>query len=202
MARKFHRASTGASRRRYNQRMPKIYLIRHGRAAASFTDDLDPGLDELGQRQAIEATAALLPLTPLAIRSSPLKRARETAAPLAERLGQEVAIEARVSEIPSPGLSLDQRGAWLREIMQGRWHDQDPALVDWYKALVDCLKSVTEDTAIFSHFVAINAAVGAAEGNDAVTLFRPDNGSITVLETDGSTLKLLERGAEAETRVN
>jgi broad specificity phosphatase PhoE len=61
---------------------------------------------------------------------------------------------------------------------------------------------VEENTAIFSHFVAINAAAGAAVDDDGVLLFRPDNGSITIIETDGGTLTLIERGAEAATRVN
>lgn len=182
--------------------MATIYLIRHGRAAASFTDDLDPGLDDLGREQAITAANTLESRAPLALRSSPLKRARETAAPLAERLGAEIAIEERVAEIPSPGLTLEQRGPWLREVMQGRWSEQDQALIAWHQRLVDCLREIDTDTAIFSHFVAINAAVGAAEGDDRATIFRPDNGSITRLEVDNGTLRLLERGAEAVTKVN
>lgn len=182
--------------------MANIYLIRHGRAAASFTDDLDPGLDELGHRQARDAAKTLNRHTPLALRSSPLRRARETAIPLAEMVSQDVVIEDRLAEIPSPGMTLDQRGPWLREVMQGRWSEQAPELVDWHSRLVDCLLNITEDTAIFSHFVAINAAVGAAEGNDSVIVFRPDNGSITRLSVEDGKLGVVERGREAQTKVN
>lgn len=182
--------------------MAIVYLVRHGRAAASFTDDLDPGLDELGRAQAVAASDALVSHGPLAIRSSPLLRAIETAEPLRERLDQQLVIEPRLAEIPSPGLSLAARGPWLRNVMQGHWREQSADLRAWRQALVECLLAIDTDTAIFSHFVAINVAVGAAEGDDQVLLFRPDNGSITRIAVDGGRLELLERGNEAETRVN
>ena len=48
---------------------------------------------------------------------------------------------------------------------------------------------------------AINVAVGFAEGNERVISFAPDNGSITILETDGKNLVLVERGSVANTHV-
>lgn len=182
--------------------MANIYLVRHGKAAASFTDDVDPGLDEQGKAQAQAACDVLSGCAPLEIRSSPLRRALETAAPLRDRLAQPVAIEARVAEIPSPGLSLEERGPWLRGVMQGRWRDQSDELKAWRQALIDCLLEIREDTAIFSHFVAINVAVGAARGDDRAVLFRPDNGSITRFAVDDGKLELLTLGSEADTRVN
>jgi broad specificity phosphatase PhoE len=56
-------------------------------------------------------------------------------------------------------------------------------------------------TAVFSHYVAINAAVSRLLGVDEVLAFRPDHCSITVLESDGTTLTLVEQGAEASTGV-
>lgn len=182
--------------------MPIVYIVRHGRAAASFIDDLDPGLDELGRKQAESACKVLEGHTPLELRSSPLKRARETAVPLQAALSQEIAVEERFAEIPSPGLSLAERGPWLRGVMQGRWREQSADLQRWRQDLIDCLREIRADTAIFSHFVAINAAVGAAEGDDRVVLFRPDNGSITAIETGSGRLAVLSRGTEAETRIN
>jgi broad specificity phosphatase PhoE len=182
--------------------MPIVYIVRHGRAAASFTDDLDPGLDELGQKQAEAACKILRTHTPLELRSSPLKRALETARPLGVALNREVTLEARFAEIPSPGMSLSERGPWLRGVMQGRWSEQSADLQRWRQDLIDCLLEIRADTAIFSHFVAINAAVGAAEGEDRVVLFRPNNGSITSIEIDDGRLAVLSRGDEAETRIN
>lgn len=177
-------------------------MIRHGQAAASFTDDADPGLSELGQRQAITAAERLLPAKPLILISSPLQRALQTAEPLRALLGFEIRIEDRVSEIPSPGLSVTERGPWLQKVMMGSWSKQSSDLLDWRNALVNCLISQEHDCAIFSHYVAINVAVGFAEKRDEVSIFRPDNTSVTEFRTDGKALELISRGSDAITTVN
>ena len=41
----------------------------------------------------------------------------------------------------------------------------------------------------------------AAIGDDRATIFSPGNGSITIFETDGTRLSLIEKGREAETVV-
>ena len=114
--------------------MTRILMVRHGRAAASFTDDLDPGLDELGQAQATAVAEALRQHLPLRLIASPLKRAYETALPLQVYQGGEIEIEPKVSEIPSPGLSLQERGPWLRGVMTGYWSEQADALKSWREA--------------------------------------------------------------------
>ena len=182
--------------------MAIIYMIRHGHAAASFTDDLDPGLSELGRSQAVESAKVLQGLGPVKILSSPLKRAQETAIPFAQQSGIKVEIEKRVAEVPSPGLSLADRGPWLSQVMQGNWEDQSAELRQWQQDMVDCLLEITKDTAIFTHFVAINAIVSAAEKAAGVLVFRPDNGSISTLSSTGSSLVLKNRGDEAQTKIN
>jgi broad specificity phosphatase PhoE len=64
------------------------------------------------------------------------------------------------------------------------------------------LCSCQADCVVFSHFIAINAAVGHATGDDRVVSFRPDNCSITIMETNGDNITLVKRGDEADTRVN
>ncbi len=184
--------------------MAKIYMVRHGRAEAGFGESMDPGLDALGHSQAEAVAEKLSGLGPLPIISSPLKRARETAAPLAKLWSVEPVIEKAVAEIPSPwGMSLDGRVAWLRKLMAGTWRDAPRDLAEWRE---DCIASVTEisrDTVIFSHYVAINVLAGAATGDHRVVVFSPENCSVTVFETDGSSLRLIEKGAEAPlTKVN
>jgi len=181
--------------------MTRIYLIRHGRAAASWSEDADPGLDALGHSQAEQAAGKLLDHVPLDIVSSPLKRAIETSGPLCRELNIEARLEPRIAEIPSPGLDVESRGPWLGKIMQGGWADVSKELVHWRLQLIESLCELKTDTAVFSHFVAINVAVGSATGDDRVVSFRPDNGSITIFETDGQSLALLERGADATTHV-
>ena len=182
--------------------MPKILLVRHGQAAGTYTDDMDPGLSEVGQRQADAVARQLTAELPLTLISSPLRRARETAEPLRQMQETNLQIEDRVSEIPSPGLSLDERGAWLHSVMQGVWSQQAAELLSWREALLDCLRSQPEDCAVFSHYVAINVAAGYAQGDDGVTVFSPNNTSVTEFSNDSGDLVLVRRGDQAVTRVN
>ena len=181
--------------------MPLIYLVRHGKAAAGWDGHLDPGLDPLGETQSRLAADLLAPIGPLAILSSPLARARETAAFLAELWDREPVIETRMAEIPSPSADLAARTAWLRSAMAGTWAELDPQYQRWRDEVIECLTSLTEDTVIFSHFIAINTAVGHAQGDDRLVCFRPDNASITRLNNDAGKLAVEELGSEAHTEV-
>lgn len=188
--------------------MARLYLIRHGKPSATWGGhDDDPGLDEAGQAQARAARDWLLARPaderPRLVVSSPLRRCRETAEPTAAALGVDVQIDPTVGEIPTPAaLAPAERPGWLREAFQGAWRDikGDLDYDAWRDDIVAALVK-RGDTAVFSHYVAINAAVSRLTGDDRVLAFRPDHASITVLETDGETLKLVARGAEAITGV-
>ena len=188
--------------------MTRLYLIRHGKPASTWGDaDEDPGLDDAGRAQAEAARDWLLSRPagerPARVVSSPLNRCRETAQPTAEALGVEVEIDARVGEIPTPAaLSAAERPAWLRKAFEGTWGEikGDLDYEAWRAAMVASL-AARGDTAVFSHYVAINAVVSHLVGDDRVLSFRPDHTSITVLETDGTTLTLVEKGHEATTSV-
>lgn len=83
--------------------MPLLLLVRHGENDYVKTGKMAghlPGvhLNEHGQKQALELADSLANLPVKAIYSSPLDRARETAAPLAGRLGLEVQIRAGLVE--------------------------------------------------------------------------------------------------------
>ena len=184
--------------------MPTIYLVRHGRAAASFDSHRDPGLDDLGRAQA-EATAAALAdelPAPLPILSSPLARAQQTAAPLAALWDAEVAIEPRIAEIPAPMDELRERAVWLRGAMAGKWTDLPARQQRWRQEVVEWACGVATDVVAFCHFIPINVLVGAASDTDALIVFRPDNGSVTRIGAEGERLVLVERGREAATQVN
>ena len=58
-----------------------------------------------------------------------------------------------------------------------------------------------ESAVIFSHFVAINVAVGEATGDDRVAPFSPDHCSVTVIDVVDGALRLVERGTESVTPV-
>lgn len=189
--------------------MPILYMIRHGEAASGWDADMDPGLSDKGRAQSeavareIESRAGKkLPLI-----SSPLRRCRETGEPLARTWAQTPRIDLRVGEIPSPIEDLKARGEWLRNFMSGTWEQGLPTqghldLNRWREGVAAALLELTEDTVIFSHFVAINVAASTATNDPRVISFRPDNCSVTVFETDGKILTLKERGQEADTKVN
>jgi broad specificity phosphatase PhoE len=188
--------------------MARLYLIRHGKPSATWGgDDDDPGLDATGQAQARAARDWLLALPaaqrPTKVVSSPLRRCRETAEPTAQALGVEVEVDARVGEIPTPAaLSLEERGSWLRKSFAGTWAEIEGDLDydAWRREIVASLVS-RGNTAVFSHYVATNAVVSQLLGVAQVLAFRPDHASITVLETDGQALSLVETGREATTGV-
>lgn len=184
--------------------MPTILLVRHGQAAAGFGSHRDPGLDDVGRAQA-EAVAKELAARfeePVPIHSSPLKRARETAAPLARSWGSEVILEPRVAEIPSPTEDLRERARWLRGVMAGKWTDLPPELLRWRQEMIDCVLGFEADSVVFCHFIAINVVVGAATGAEELIVFRPDNASATHVRTGKCRFGLFALGRESDTQVN
>jgi len=181
--------------------MITLYLVRHGRAAAGWDADPDPGLDHTGEAQARALAQAVGALGPLELAVSPMRRTRETAAPLARQWAAEPRIEPRISEIASPTDDLEARGRWLREIAGREWAELDDGLRRWRDDVLAALLEAEEDTVFVTHFIAINAAVGLAVGNDRVVHCRPDYCSVTVLKSRGDGLELMQLGAQADTRV-
>ncbi|MGB2563754.1 MAG: histidine phosphatase family protein [Parvibaculales bacterium] len=190
--------------------MTRIYMIRHGKAAAGWDGDADPGLNELGraQAEAVAKKVQALVATPVPIYSSPLKRCQETAAPLAAAWGVTPQIEAGVGEIPPPLEDLTERTQWLRRVMAGTWEGlyRDAVSVEsgvdfrgWNDNVVNTLNAFKgEAVVIFSHFIALNAAYCAATGAADVVSFAPENCSLSIFDTDGTSLSLVAQGEETE----
>jgi broad specificity phosphatase PhoE len=182
--------------------MARLVLVRHGRASAGWDDHPDPGLDGAGRAQAVAVADALAPTGARAIVTSPLRRCRETAAPLAARWAVEPVVDEAVAEIPSPeGYPLDNRAAWLLAAMAGTWSQLGERYTTWRDGVAERLLRVDVDTVVFSHLIAINVAIGAALGDDRLVIRRLDNCSRTVVDTDGDRLTLVETGPEAATTV-
>jgi broad specificity phosphatase PhoE len=180
----------------------RIYLVRHGRAAAGWDVDPDPGLDDVGERQATSMAERLVPLGPMALVSSPLRRCQETSRPLAGAWGRVPVIDTRVAEIPSPvGIAMEQRVAWLRAAMRGTWADLGARYTDYRDQAVAAVVASATDTVVVSHFVAINAVIGAATGDDRLVSRSLDNCSVTVVDVIDGTLSLVEGGHEADTLI-
>jgi broad specificity phosphatase PhoE len=183
-------------------RVTRLYLVRHGRAAAGWDTDPDPGLDEIGQRQAAAVAVRLAPLGPLPVFTSPLLRCRETAAQLGAAWNIEPVVEPGVAEIPSPeGVAMADRIDWLREAMRGTWSNLGHPYVDFRDQVVHTLSGMEADSVVFSHFIAINAAIGAAVGDDQLVVRSLDNCSVTVVDVSNGALQLVEGGHEADTLI-
>jgi broad specificity phosphatase PhoE len=189
--------------------MPTLYFIRHAKPAASWGEDPDPGLDGAGNEQARSTADALAKRTAaLPILTSPMRRCRETAQPLEAHWSSSAALFPAVAEIPSPPLSLNERHKWLLEAMAGTWRrlqesapPQSPDFLTWRTDMLEAVLRIPEDAVIFSHFIAINAIVGAAMGSDDVVCFRPDHASITVVDTSPGAFRIVELGRQAVTSV-
>jgi broad specificity phosphatase PhoE len=133
--------------------------------------------------------------------TSPLRRTRETAVPLEVRWGQTARIESAVAEIPTPTTDLQTRTAWLHQALRGRWSDLPAFYQGWREQLVATLVALGTSTVITTHFVAINAAVGVASGDDRMVCFEPDHCSCTILEVVDRTLRVVTLGRQRATRI-
>lgn len=182
--------------------MTRLYLVRHGRAAAGWDTDPDPGLDDTGRAQAVTVAARLAPLGPLPVITSPLLRCRETAAPLTERWAVEARVDRAVAEIPSPaGVAMADRVEWLRIAMGGTWGALDIGYARYRDTVVSTLLQIDADSVVFSHFIAINAVIGVCLGDDRLVVSSLDNCSVTVVDSVGGSLQLVESGHEADTLI-
>jgi phosphohistidine phosphatase len=89
----------------------RVILVRHAKAEPGHPDDLRP-LTPAGRERALALAAELAELEPDAVVSSPLLRARETAAPIAEAAGVELLVDERLA----PGASAED----VRAAVAGR----------------------------------------------------------------------------------
>lgn len=64
--------------------------------------------------------------------------------------------------------------------------------------MLDYVRGIEQDTAVFTHFIAINVIVGAAMRKEDTIVCKPGHASITELEVSASALKLTAAGAEMQ----
>jgi probable phosphoglycerate mutase len=152
----------------------QIVLVRHGLPERMdvTTGTADPPLAPLGLRQA-GALAAFLADEPVrAIVSSPLLRAQETAAPLAEALGQPVELVSDLAEYDSGQQSyvpIHEMRETHAEMWQQMLRGDLPEFVDveaFRDRVSGALERIMEDypgrgaVAVFCHAGVINIALG------------------------------------------
>jgi broad specificity phosphatase PhoE len=161
-----------------------VYLARHGEsdwnAAARFQGHTDRPLTELGRRQAMELADALEARAALiAIYTSPLQRAIETASIVGARLGLEPAAVADLREVDVgawSGLSraeVEERfpegfGRWLDG---GEGWDDGETYADMAERVLRALRQIAnshpgDEVLVVSHGGPIRAIHAAAAGMD------------------------------------
>jgi broad specificity phosphatase PhoE len=183
--------------------MPRITLVRHGKAAAGW-EDTDPPLDETGLAQA-EAMAGAIGGGARPLFTSPLRRTRETAAALERLWGATAHVEPRVGEVVAPNeFDVSTRVSWLRGFLSGTYTEAGADYCKWRDEVLTTLRALPDNAVVVSHFVAINVAIGRALGDDRVVCQPVDNCSRTTIDIDPAddSWRVVALGDAAETVVN
>jgi broad specificity phosphatase PhoE len=173
----------------------ELLLVRHALPARVERDDgtpADPHLSDLGHRQ-VDALAAFLAgesQPPAAIYASPMRRALETARPLAERLGVDVRLDDDLAEfdrdasayVPIEELRASRHPAWQAMIDGSYWASVDLAgfqakVTAAAERIID--ERAGETVAVVSHGGAINMYVAALLGLEPRVFFDPSYASIS-----------------------
>ncbi len=173
-----------------------LVLVRHAEPvrtpAGSVTGPADPGLTPRGLEQA-DRLAAWLGSEPIdVVLSSPMRRARETAEPVAAALGVAIEIVDGLIEydstsadyIPMEELQATNDPRWLA-MVEGRWEElgADPAHV--FKARVtQCVDQIVERfpgkrVVAVCHGGVVNCALASILGIDRYLWFEPYYTSIS-----------------------
>jgi 2,3-bisphosphoglycerate-dependent phosphoglycerate mutase len=125
----------------------ELLLIRHARPERVEVTDgpADPGLSPLGKRQA-DALAGWLATEPIAaIYASPLRRAQETAAPLAAKLGLPVALDPTLAEYDAEAsayIPIEE----LKAAGDPRWMQLPDDIPAFQKRVVAGVEAIVEAT--------------------------------------------------------
>jgi len=178
--------------------MARLFLVRHGEPEDHWGGGGDPGLSRFGKNQVDLCAQRLAELGPLKIVSSPAKRAQESAAPAAKLQRQNIIVEPRIGEVPAPPGVSDVR-EWMRQNFSSSsthtWSEAGPAMQKWREGVLAAARAVNADTAMFTHYVAINVIMGAAMQVDATAVCRPEFASITEFVVDRGDIRLVYLGA-------
>jgi len=182
--------------------MPRLVLVRHGRPDGTWGRDPDPGLDDVGHEQARAVADALGPIGPLPVVVSPLRRTRETAAPLVARWGIAPVVEPGVGELTAPDDAPRDHATWLRTLMAGTGADHAGVMDPFRARVLGAIRALRADAVVVTHFLAINAVVGSATDDDRVVCCTPTHCSRTVVDLDADGgLHLVELGDTGRTDV-
>lgn len=176
-----------------------LILVRHAQperidsdSGSGTSDPADPPLTAEGLEQAHRTAAWLAAESVEHIVSSPMRRARETAAPLAQRLGVEMETvhgitefdERDASYIPFEEIPRDHEK--FAAMVEGRWTDID-GWSDPDQFQREVVRSIEDliarfpgrSVAVFAHAGVVNVYLGHVLGIDRPLWFYPGYASIS-----------------------
>jgi probable phosphoglycerate mutase len=169
-----------------------LILIRHGLPLRIENEDgvpADPPLSETGQQQARQLAAWLEREHIDHVYASPLRRAYQTAEPLARAHGREITVEPGVVEfdpeapsyVPMEELKANDYPRWLELVQGGFAAELD--LIAFQKTVVQALEGIIGShpggrVAVVCHGGVINAWAGHVLGVTTALFFDPTYTSI------------------------
>lgn len=167
-------------------------MIRHGLPLRIERDDgqpANPPLAELGRRQAEQLASWLVDERIDALYASPMRRAHETAMPLADSKGLEIRLEPGVVEydeqastyVPLEQLKAENPEEWRALVQGGLYEGIDFAR--FRRTVIDTLERIIaahrgERVAVVCHGGVINCWAAHVLGIDAPLFFEPTYTSI------------------------
>jgi broad specificity phosphatase PhoE len=172
----------------------QLLLIRHALPLRSGPGEgADPELSDVGWQQARRLPNALDRHSIKRVVSSPQRRARQTAAPLADALGLDVEVDDRLAEydrdlahyVPIEQIRIEYPEEWDR-LAAGHLPsgvDEDAFLKRVFDAVDDVVAGGDHDdtVAMFGHGGVINVILHRILGTERLLLFPIDYASVTRL---------------------
>jgi|TARA_Y100000310_G_scaffold330200_1_gene401462 probable phosphoglycerate mutase len=170
----------------------ELVLIRHGLPKRVVNEDgtaADPPLSTEGKRQAAKMAAWMKGETFDRIYASPMKRAYETAEPLAAAAGLDIQLRPGIAEydrdssayIPVEQLKEEDYESW-RAMMQGNYNNE-VNFKEFYAAVIDTVEEIISHNrggkvAVVCHGGVINVWTAHVIGFEPRLFFNPDYTSI------------------------
>jgi probable phosphoglycerate mutase len=165
----------------------ELLVIRHALPVRIANDDgspADPPLSEIGRHQAARLAAWLKDERIDALYASPMRRARETAQPLADARGLAIALEPGLVEldhranayVPMEQLKAENRDAWLALVKGGLYANIDidafrRGVIETFERIIAA--SPSRRVAVVCHSGVINAWAAHVLGIAAPIFFDP-----------------------------
>ena len=164
----------------------ELLFIRHGRPVRIDEGDADgpadPALSDLGRRQAAALAVWLAEERVDAIWVSPMRRARETAVPLADRLALPIVIDDDLAEFDRDALSYIPIEE-LKAANDPRWNEMPERPEHFHASVVGAVERIVaahprQRVAVVCHGGVINAYAGHVLKIDEPLFFLPDYTSV------------------------